>query len=188
MTTEITPDPVRAARYRALRALAALEDAARELYVRLEKDPGARVSEKSAKILREEAARVTASLAVMEALREAEIPAAQEGLAGTCTGKCDHDAGTRSPFTGVYSWPDEAGPGPGTYLCFRCGIAGTPAAPLREDTSHRWSCLSQRDCRARKAANGGRIVPQAVADARETKAWRDGYERAAGAYGSQEGE
>lgn len=166
MTTEISLDPVLAARYRALSALAALEDAARELYGRLEKDPRARVSEKSANSLREEAARVTASLAVMEALRNAADLSAPRGrrLPGSA------DVNARTPRH-----------------CHICGASGAVEA-LAKVEEGRWHCLDGDGCDQRAAgpaANGGRAVPQAVAEAREVRAWRDGYEYAAGQYGPE---
>lgn len=63
-------------------------------------------------------------------------------------------------------------------LCIHCGISGRGDAPLMQiaGVTDQWQCTDSMSCLRRHNANRGLVVPKAVADARESRAWDAGYQ------------
>lgn len=184
-----------AAHRRAIAALHELEAAARTLAHRLSDSGTYYVDASSASGLHEQAAKVTANFAVLETLRDVrEWDAAdkaqaaaeeEERLSRESKSVQDFVRDRQSARAARELAKDPGLAAEEPELCMRCGIASTVDAPLQySGVPGGWLCIDTRNCNKRREVNGGRVVPQAVADARETKAWRDGYESTARLIGS----
>lgn len=174
-----------AARQRAIGALAAMAGRAHDLIGKLQAGDISHempLTAFDARIFHDMAGKVSENLTTLETLREVrewdaagKAQAAAEKLLDPGQGAVQDIVRDRQSARAAEE----------PKLCMRCGIASTVDAPLQySGVPGGWLCIDTRNCNKRREVNGGRVVPQAVADARETKAWRDGYESTARLIGS----